>query len=108
MSKLDKIKQESLYMMENNTERIKAYSKLTDLYFVTNSQARDVFDRGADFGVEKCHEIMDKEKIELIECIQNLMGVFDTPIGRMKMPGEFSDEVRKNGRETLKKYIENK
>ena len=42
-----------------------------------------------------------QSKEELLDCIQNLMGVFDTPIGRLKMKGEFADEVRKIGRQIL-------
>ena len=40
---------------------------------------------------------------ELKDCVQNLMGVFDTPIARRKLQSEFIDEVRKNGREILEK-----
>ena len=46
----------------------------------------------------------DKERQELIDCIHNLMGFFDTPIARLKMPSEDCEEVRKIGREVLKKY----
>jgi len=49
---------------------------------------------------------MEKMKIkqskeELFECIQNLMGVFDTPISRRLIKGEFAEEVRKIGRKIL-------
>lgn len=38
---------------------------------------------------------------ELIETIQNLMGAFDTPLGRLKISGDFPDEARKLAREVL-------
>ena len=44
----------------------------------------------------------DKEK-ELLDCIHNLMGVFDTPIARRKLKGESADEVRKIAKEILEK-----
>ena len=46
----------------------------------------------------------DKERKELLDCIHNLMGFFDTPIARLKMSGKDYEEVRKIGREVLKKY----
>lgn len=42
-----------------------------------------------------------QSKEELLECIQNLMGVLDTPNGRNKLRGDFIDEVRKIGRVIL-------
>jgi len=46
----------------------------------------------------------DKERKELLDCIHNLMGFFDTPIARLKMSGKDYEEVREIGREVLKKY----
>jgi len=46
----------------------------------------------------------DKERQELLDCIHNLMGFFDTPIARLKMPSEDCEEVRKIAREVLTKY----
>ena len=46
----------------------------------------------------------DKEKQELLDCIHNLMGFFDTPIARLKLNSDGYEEVRKIGREVLKKY----
>ena len=40
-------------------------------------------------------------KIELLECIQNLMGAFDNPIVRRKFSSDFFQEVIKNGRKIL-------
>ncbi len=42
-------------------------------------------------------------KEELLDCIKNLMGVFDSPIGRRKMSDEFSEEARKIGRDILER-----
>ena len=67
MSEFNDITQKSLYMMENNTERIKAYINLMERFYVTESQARDIFDEGANFGVRKCFEVMRKPK-EFILC----------------------------------------
>jgi hypothetical protein len=47
---------------------------------------------------------LDSEKQELLDCIHNFMGYFDTPIARLKFPGEDVEEVRKIGRSVLKKY----
>lgn len=49
-------------------------------------------------------DLEEKERKELLDCIHNLMGFFDTPIARMKMPSEDCELVRKIGRDTLKKY----
>jgi hypothetical protein len=45
--------------------------------------------------------LSESTKEELLDCIQNLMGVFDTPLARLRMKGEFADEVRKIGRQIL-------
>ena len=42
-----------------------------------------------------------QSKLELLECIQNLMGVFDTPISRRVIKSDFAEEARKIGREIL-------
>jgi hypothetical protein len=52
----------------------------------------------------KDHMTFQGEKKELVECIQNLMGFFDTPLARMKMPSQDCEEVRAIGRAVLKKY----
>ncbi|MHA1483128.1 MAG: hypothetical protein ACTSQA_06800 [Candidatus Heimdallarchaeaceae archaeon] len=67
MSEFNDITQKSLYMMENNTERIKTYRNLVERFNVSESQARDIFDIGANFGVKKCFEVMKKPK-EFILC----------------------------------------
>lgn len=43
------------------------------------------------------------EKKELIDCIHNLMAVLDSPLGRLKIKGNFADEAREQGREIMKK-----
>jgi len=54
-----------------------------------------------------CEEDDDKlikhSKKELLDCIHNLMGVFDTPAARLRIKTEFADEVRKIGREIMEK-----
>ena len=45
----------------------------------------------------------NKEKKELLDCIQNLMASFDSPIAHLKLKGEFADEARKIAREILEK-----
>jgi len=42
-----------------------------------------------------------QSKEELLDCIQNLMAVVDTPIGRRKVVGDFPDTVRKFSRTIL-------
>jgi hypothetical protein len=44
------------------------------------------------------------ETSELIDCIHNLMGFFDTPLARLKMQSKDCEEVRQIGRDVLKKY----
>lgn len=41
---------------------------------------------------------------ELVEALQNIMGVFDTPIARKKITGEIADQARKEAREVLERY----
>ncbi len=41
---------------------------------------------------------------ELLDCIHNLMGYFDTPIARLKVKGKDCEDVRKIGREVLSKH----
>lgn len=47
---------------------------------------------------------MTKNEKEMLECIQNLMGYFDTPIARRKISGKDANEVREIGRNILEKY----
>lgn len=43
----------------------------------------------------------DKQINELLECVQNLMGLFDTPIARRKLNVDTNHEAIKIGREIL-------
>ena len=43
------------------------------------------------------------EKNELLDCIHNLMGVFDTPVVRLKYSNDFTEEAIKIGRDILDK-----
>ena len=47
------------------------------------------------------------EKNELLDCIQNLMGLFDTPIARKKFNGDIYSEAREIGTKILKKNNRN-
>lgn len=42
---------------------------------------------------------------ELLECIQNLMGILDTPIGRRKLGLEFSKEAIDIAREIMERPV---
>ena len=42
-----------------------------------------------------------QSKTELLDCIKNLMGMFDNPLARLRMKGELVDEARKIGRDIL-------
>lgn len=53
-------------------------------------------------------DAMGAEKAKMLECIHNLMGVFDTPIARRKVSGEIAEEAREMGREILSKYLKEK
>lgn len=46
----------------------------------------------------------DKEKQELVDCIHNLMGCFDTPIARRCISNDIADEARQIGRDIMTKY----
>lgn len=46
-------------------------------------------------------EDIPQTKVELLECIQNLMGVFDTPIARRRIDNEFTSKVRSIARKIL-------
>lgn len=52
-------------------------------------------------------EVVSPSRRELIECVQNLMGAFDTPLARRKYTSDFVEEVRKNGREIMEKLERN-
>lgn len=41
---------------------------------------------------------------ELIEAIENMLGVFDTPIARKKITGDIANEARKQAREIIDRY----
>jgi hypothetical protein len=47
-------------------------------------------------------ETIKTPKKELLDCIQNLMAVVDTPVGRKRNPDGFSEEARNIGRNILK------
>lgn len=44
-----------------------------------------------------------QSKEELLDCIHNLMGIFDTPIARRAIQGDLAEEARAIGREILEK-----
>ena len=52
-------------------------------------------------------EVVSPSRRELIDCVRNLMGVFDTPIARRKMEGKWCDEVRLNGRDIVERLERN-
>lgn len=43
-------------------------------------------------------------KEELLDCIQNLIGVFDNPVSNAKISNSFANEAREQGRMILEKY----
>lgn len=45
--------------------------------------------------------MIKQTKEELLDCIRNLMGVLDTPVGRQRIKGLVPDEARRIGREIL-------
>ena len=51
---------------------------------------------------EKLKQLENKN--DMLECIQNLMGAFDTPIARRKINDNFSNEVRIKARKIIEKY----
>jgi hypothetical protein len=53
-------------------------------------------------------EEIKQSKQELLDCIQNLMGVFDTPVARSKIRNEFAEEARVVGRKILEENGINK
>lgn len=52
-------------------------------------------------------EVVSPSRQELIDCVRNLMGVFDTPIARRRMEGKWVDEVRLNGRDVMERLGRN-
>jgi len=40
-------------------------------------------------------------KMDLLDCIHNLMAVVDTPLGRMHNKGKFAEEAREIGRKIM-------
>lgn len=40
---------------------------------------------------------------ELLDCVHNLMGIFDTPMARIKINHSFAEEARQIGRDILSK-----
>ena len=46
-----------------------------------------------------------KEQLaEVLDALENMAGAFNTPVRRLKMPGEFQDEVCKMASKVLKKH----
>jgi len=46
----------------------------------------------------------DREMLdELTDALHNMLGIFDTPVARMKMQGDFEDEARKIAREVFER-----
>lgn len=48
-------------------------------------------------------EEIQQSKVELLECIHNLMGVFDTPVARLKLKNSFTEEIRAQAKKILEK-----
>lgn len=40
-------------------------------------------------------------KKDLLDCIHNLMGIFDTPVGRRRFSDKMSEEIREIGRKIM-------
>jgi|GEM_PF-5221088 len=78
--------------------------------FFVNDCIRDLFESASIYedqhnsGFPKNLEHLKYPKEELLDCIQNLMGLIDTPIARKKICGEFADEARGIGRDVMAKY----
>jgi hypothetical protein len=49
----------------------------------------------------KAYEVDMKE---MLDALENMVGAFDTPLRRIKMPGEFQDEVCNLARGVLRKF----
>jgi hypothetical protein len=45
--------------------------------------------------------IIPQSKEELLDCIHNLMGCFDSPIARRAISNDFANEAREIGRKIL-------
>jgi hypothetical protein len=82
----------------------------------TEEQAKSRITQSPDYGivhlVDGClmdirersiKELSDKNQ-ELLECVQNLMGVFDNPIARRRIEGNIVEEARMIGRNILEEY----
>lgn len=57
-----------------------------------------------DFIVDKLTNLFIDNNKELLECIHNLMGHFDTPLARLKMSSDDCELVRSLAREILNKH----
>lgn len=49
---------------------------------------------------------MEPSKEELIDCIKNFLGLLDTPLGRKRLPGAFTEECIATGRELISRSVE--
>jgi hypothetical protein len=65
-----------------------------------------IYDLEADLGENEEVLTEDVGPDQLVEVIQNLLALVDTPMGRFKIQGTFADEVRKDAKEKLNKYLE--
>jgi hypothetical protein len=54
--------------------------------------------------MKKSLEDDQRDQKELIDCIHNLMGIFDTPMARRFIASDMAEEARKIGREIMAKY----
>lgn len=78
----------------------KGYCILPEGTFLTAEQLYDYW--ATNVGNCVPDEIHSTKK-ELLECVQNLMGVFDTPVSRRRITGNFAEEVRAIGRDILER-----
>lgn len=85
---IDSIRQ-SIQCVRKNGDQYKFVLK--DRYFVSDEKE-----------VESSEQIFSTK--DLVDCIHNLMGCFDTPIARRMFNGEIVNESREMGRQILKKY----
>ena len=69
---------------------------------LSNDATRQEFYLQGRSTVEELQEMLNN-RIELVEALENMLGVFDTPIVRRKLGGSFADEARMSANAALAK-----
>ena len=93
--------QDAMEDYANQKLRLHGITEFDKKYF--NRLEEQLINNKEEFNAPDVVPVINPDE-KLIDCITNLMGILDTPIGKLHNPGEFCDEARAIARKILDEY----